>query len=834
MTLVERVGQWFISAGHDVRHGRRTLLRTPLATGVMIASIALGIGVATAVFTLADVMLMRPLPFPGAERLVVPFQTLRVQSRAREDTVAWTFARYEVLKRAARGFDALGFAAWTDAVVRVADEDRPIRVEAITRSLIPTFSIAAQSGRAFITEEDDATNPTTVAMISDRLWRSAFGANPRIVGSTLEVDGTPVTVIGIMPPRFTGFTIGADVWLPVRMMGRIDPAPRWTERLAAQSGTVVGRTAPGITLTALNRSLIAALPLINDVATDRFTGNTVDRGIGVVTLAEARRHPLVKPILELMTAAVVGLLAIVCANIASILLARGHARRGEMGVRIALGASPRRIGRQVLTECALLAAVALPCGILIGSFCAEALANVRPALPQNWVLLRGTDLLAGATFDPNVHVLVFASLVAALATMLFGIGPAISASRVHAARLIATSGDLHATAPVRGKQILVVSQVALATILLISAGLMLRSLNALLRVDLGFRPEGVVTLALASSDTSASARLRRQDLITHLATAPGIGSVATSGCVPFDLACVVTLGVRALSSSADRPIDAEVHGVSSGYFRTLGIPLVSGRVFANEDTTIDRTPVVISEAAARQLFGGASPIGKQLALDQPNARSMNVIGVVRDVRFRSVDAVGAPAIYTLTGEDATAPRFTTTLFVRSTISAAAASVTVTREIRAAEAPMSVTGMRTMPDVVRAETSTIRFVTLLLLGFAVAALALAGLGVYGVVAYTVSQRTKELGLRLVLGADDRGLLISTLARGSLLVAIGLSAGVVLALATSRLVSSFLFGVQPLDAFTYVAVIGVVGAIGVVATLVPARRVMRIDASAALRT
>ncbi|MGH9889468.1 MAG: FtsX-like permease family protein, partial [bacterium] len=509
-----------------------------------------------------------------------------------------------------------------------------------------------------------------------------------------------------------------------------------------------------------------------------FTGNTVDRGIGVVTLAEARRHPLVKPILQLMGAAVIGLLAIVCANIASILLARGHARRGEMGVRIALGASPRRIGRQVLTECALLGIVALPCGILIGSFCAELLANLRPALPQNWVLLRGTDLLAGASFDPNVRVLVFGSIVAAVATVLFGIGPAVAASRVDAKRLIATSGDLHATAPVRGKQVLVVSQVALATILLISAGLLLRSLGALLRVDLGFRADGVVTLALASSDTSASARIRRRDLITHLSSIAGIIGVATAGCVPFDLACVVSLGVRSSDGAGgDRPIEAELHGVSSGYFRTMGIPLVGGRVFADEDTTIDRTLVVISEGAARQLFGNATAIGRRIAFDQPNARPMDVIGVVRDVRFRSVDTPGAPAIYTLSGEETGAPRFTTTLFVRTNVSGGAAAAMVAREIRSSEAPVSVTGMRTMTEIVRAETSTIRFVTALLLGFAVAALALAGLGVYGVVAYTVSQRTKELGLRLVLGADDRELLAATLARGALLVAIGLGSGVV---------------------------------------------------------
>jgi predicted permease len=802
----------------------------------MVASIAIGIGVATAVFTLADVMVMRPLPFPMAERLVVPFQTARVQSRAREDTVAWTFARYDLLRQAARGrgLDDLGFATWSDALLRLPSDERLIRIEAITRSLLTTFSIEAQTGRLFDADEDGATTPSTVAMIFDRLWHSAFGASPDVIGSTIDIDGAPVRVVGIMPRRFTGFAIGADVWLPVRMMARIEPSSRWTERLALQSGTVIARMTAGTTIATLDKSLIASLPLINDIATDRFVADKVDRGIGVTTLAEARRHPLVKPILELMAAAVIGLLAIVCANIASILLARGHTRRGEMGVRIALGASPKRVARQVLTECALLATVALPCGILLGWYCADALASFRPALPQNFVLLRGTDLLAGATFEPNVRVLLFGCFVASVATIVFGLGPAIAASRVDAKKLIATSGDLHATAPVRGRHVLVASQVAVATILLISAGLTIRSLSALLSVDLGFRPDGVVTLNVASSDTSTSARVRRRDLFTQLSSMPGVSNVATSGCVPFDLSCMVTLGVHALGGvGGDRPIGAELHNVSSGYFRTMGMSLASGREFAPEDTVTGRIPVVISDAAARQLYGNVDPVGKQIMFDQPGARRMDVIGVVRDVRFRSVDASSTPAVYRLAGEDSGAPRFTTTLFIRTRMTGPATAAAIAQAIRSSGAPMSVGSVRTLTEIVRAETSTTRFVAALLAGFAVTALLLASLGVYGVVAYTVSHRTKELGLRIVLGANDHGLLISLLRGGSVLIAAGLGVGVVVALATSRLVSSFLFGIKILDVATYVGVIVVVGAVGMAATFVPARRVLRIDPASSLR-
>ena len=434
----------------------------------------------------------------------------------------------------------------------------------------------------------------------------------------------------------------------------------------------------------------------------------------------------------------------------------------------------------------------------------------------------------------TARVLLFGSLVATLATIVFGIAPAVAASRVDAKKLIATSGDLHATAPVRGRHALVVSQIAVATILLVSAGLTLRSLGALLHVDLGFRADGVVTINVASADTSASARVRRRDLITQLASIPGVSSVAASGCVPFDLACVYTLGVHALGGvGGDRPIEAELRGISSDYFRTMGIPLVSGREFAAEDSTTGRVPVVISEAAARQLYGNVDPIGKQIAFDQPGARRMDVIGVVRDVRFRSIDASASQAVYTLNGEATGAPRFTTTLFVRTRMTAAATGAAVAQAIRSSAAPMSVAGVRSLAEIVRAETSTTRFVAALLVGFAVAALLLASLGIYGVVAYTVSHRTKELGLRIVLGADDYGLLIAMLQRGALLIAAGVGMGVIVALGTSRLVSSFLFGIEIWDRATYVGVVIVVGAVGMAATFLPARRILRIDPAAALR-
>ena len=826
---------WLDSVRQDARFAMRGLARTPLASSVMVASVALGIGVATAVFTLTDAMLLRPLPYPGASRLVVPYQTVTVRARAAKDTVQWSFARYDVLRRAVRDFEDAGFAAWVDAFIRTGETDVPVRVEAITRSLISTFGIRPREGRIFGLDEEAATAPTTAGLISDHLWKTVYGASPMIVGSTMIVNGVPVTVIGVMPAGFNGFTVAADVWLPVRMTVRIDPTPRWTERFAALNGTVIARMTSGVTLAGLERELVAALPIVAATATDQALGTRDQRGVGVMTLQEARRHPLIKPILQLMGVGVISLLLIVCANVASMLLARGHVRRGEFGVRIALGASQRRVGRQVLTESMSLSALGLPLGVWLGYTSAEAVADLRPTLPQNWVLMRGTDLLAGVSLAPNARVLAFAAIVAGLATLLFGVGPAVVALRIDAARLLTTSTNTHTMAPTRARQFLVVSQIALASLLLVIAGHLARSLRALLHTDLGFQTAGVTALRVTSMDTSAAARVRRQELRTELEGTAGIQGVAMSGGRPFDVATLFTLGVRSLdeSDASARALDTELHGVSASYFRVMRIPLVAGRELADQDTMTTTQRVVLSATAARRLFGSGPPLGRRVAFEGPGARPMEVVGVVQDVRFKSVEASSSPALYVLAGEPAQTPRLNTMLYVRSTLAPEVVMATVSRAIRDHAVPVSITEVQTMDAIIRSATSSTRFVAMLLLGFAVSAAVLAGLGIYGVVSYIVSQRTREFGVRLVLGADGRDLALATVRRGAGLVAGGVAAGLVVATLATRLLGSFLYGIGTFDVPTYLIVIALVSALGLVASFIPARRITRIDPATILR-
>ena len=827
---------WLDTVRQDARYGLRGLRRTPFASAVMIASIALGIGAATAVFTLTDVMLLRPLPYPDADRLVVPYETVTVLSRASTDTVSWTYASYDALRRTVRSIEDAGFAAWVDATVRVSETDVPVRVEAITRSLLTTFSIQPQLGRLFGGDEDDASAPATVALISDRLWHTTYGSRSDILGQAILVNGVPVTVVGVMPRRFTGFTVAGDLWLPVRMTARIDPSPRWTERFESLRGTVIGRMAAGTGLPALRRQLAIAMPLISEAAPDQSLGSRGVRGAGVMRLQEARRHPLVTPILTLMGVGVVSLLLIVCANIASILLARGHARRGELGVRIALGASQRRVGRQVLTESAILGVLGLPAGVLLGVTAAEMIAELRPMLPQNWTLLRGTDLLAGASLSPDGRVLAFAALVAGLATLIFGIGPALVASRINAARLLTSATDSHATLPTRSRQFLVAGQIALATVLLVIAGLMTRSLRELLHTDLGFRAEDVVAFHLTSMDTTAAARIRRQELVARLEATPGIDGVAMTGCKPFDVACMFSLGVRSVdeTDASARPVEVEYHAVSASYFQVLRVPVVAGRGFVAADTAAETGRVVLSASAARRLFGSRPALGRRVVLDVRVPRPMEVVGVVGDVRFKAVEAGAAPAIYLLAGEDATAPRFNSMMYVRAAMPPSAAASVLGRVIRETSAPVSATTAGTLTDFVRGATSSTRFVALLLLGFAASAALLAGLGIYGVVSYIVSQRLREFGVRLVLGANGHDLLLATVRRSVWVVGGGVSIGLLGAGLGAQLLRAFLYGVGTFDVATYLAVTSLVVVLALVATLIPARRITHIDPATILRT
>jgi hypothetical protein len=340
--------------------------------------------------------------------------------------------------------------------------------------------------------------PQAAVVISHRLWQRRIAD----VGSTVHLDGVPATVVGVMPRSFTGFTRGADVWVPLHVMPRIHGNSRWIEHLDGQYGMMIARVRQGSSIELAASQLAAATPKLQAMFPDRAgPRGRIERGAGLVRLDEARRHPLLKPLLRLLSVAVGAVLLIVCANVAGLLLARGRARQSEMGVRVALGAGRGRIARQVMTESLVLAVLGAIPGVALGVWGAAALTTVRPRLPETGVLLRGTDILEGVSVAPDWRVLSFAALISIVVGLLFGVAPAFVAAKANVGDLLNTGRSWLETGRVRGRRSLVVTQVALATMLLVGAGLMVRSLQVLLRANLGFDPKGVVVVRLASPDT---------------------------------------------------------------------------------------------------------------------------------------------------------------------------------------------------------------------------------------------------------------------------------------------------------------------------------------------
>jgi putative ABC transport system permease protein len=598
-------------------------------------------------------------------------------------------------------------------------------------------------------------------------------------------------------------------------------------------GTVVARLAPNATLATADAQLETAARRLNTLFPPPPFGprNTTWSG-GAVGFAEARRHPLIQPLLLVLSIAVVGVLLIVCANLAGLLLARARAREAEMGVRIALGAGRGRLVRQLLTESVVLAVLGAIPGIAIAYGGAVALARLRPTLPPNYILLRSVDLLQGASLAPDWRVLMFATAVTLVVGIVFGAAPAFAVSRTNIADLIKVAASRGATTRARGRRALVIGQIALATTLLVGAGLMVRSFRALLASDIGFVPDNLVKLRIAGGDSASSTPARRAAMLARIAALPGMESAAAMNCAPFDSDCalmpVTKVDARAVERDEYPPI--EVHSVSRDFLRTLRIPLRLGRPFDARETPGEPTAVILNESAARLLWKGESPIGRRLSTFQDGQPQVEVVGVVADVKYEAIDAPSRPAVYFDATQFGGAG---SVIFARSRGDAAASLPAIRRVIAESNPALAIHGVATGEEMLARAASSTRFVTTLLSSFGVVAALLAALGVYGVLAYLVSQRKREFGVRMAIGAAPSSLLGVVFRQGLALTIGGLVLGAAGAVAASRLLSTFLYGVGRSDALTYGVIVLIVGAAGLLATLLPARRATRVDPVIALR-
>ncbi len=801
----------------DARHALRALHRSPGFTAVAVLTLALGIGATTTIFGIVNAVVLRPLPFPAPDRLVRVWDV-----NPHGGDFSTSDATYLDLRERNRSF--LEMAAYSDtkrSLVITGDcasstaDCEPVRLQsaAVTSTLFPLLGIAPALGRTFSSMEDRPGGDSRVVVIGHDLWARRFGSDPELIGRDVTLDGGRYTVIGVMPDSFT-FPNPAKLWVPLVL----DPARDRDEH----DLTVIGRLGPGITLERAGsdlrrvaRELGAEHPRTNAAWSSRLASFD-DWMIG----------PRVERAVFVLFGAVGFLLLMACANIANLSIARGSARQAELGIRAALGASRARLTRQLLSESFLLGLIGAAVGLGIASW---SIALVRTLGPADIPRLRDVAV--------DSRTLGFTLLLALLTSTLFGIAPAVRASRVelHAAL---ENGTRRTTSRGRARvrSALVVVQVALAMMLLVGAGLMFGSFLRLRAVPTGYDVSNILTVPLELPGERYPDQRRGaffDDLRARIAAIPGVqyvGATSTDPLRQWGFSNDVTPEDRAAEAPAGGFMQAGWRSVTPGYFRAMGIPLLQGRVLNESDGAASEQPVVITRSMASRLWPGEDAIGRRLFWGGTVGTPHTVVGVVGDIRDVQLDAEPEPLMFLPYGE---VPVPGMTLVIRASGAGSSVAAAVRGEIRAADRQLPLPEISSLSENRAAAVAQPRFRMLLLGGFAAAALLLATIGVYGVMAFAVTQRTREIGVRIALGAHARRVFALVLKQGLVLAGLGVLVGLAGALALTRVLQSLLFGISATDPLVLTAVAILLGAVTMIGAYLPARRAARIDPAIALR-
>jgi len=798
----------------DVRYGCRILVRHPAYSGTIVLSLALASGLAAAVFGIFDATLVRPLPFPDEHRLV------SIGSR-------WTnFAHASVsipeyldYRRLARSLDSI--AAYRSVSATLAEGHAgPERLSgaAVTASFFDVLDVQPALGRVF-SDVEDRPGAEPVAVFAHGLWQRRFGGDPSVVGRTVRIDDRTVTIAGIMPPSFRFPAADTDIWLPLR----VNPASPGGR--GAHTRRVIARLRAGSTLDAARDELSAiGRGFAREFPEDYPEGS--GWGVSVEPLRERLVGDVRGP-LRMLLAAAIFVLLIAAANSSGLMLANASERRAEFAARAALGASRLRLVRQVVVESTVAGALGGALGLPVAELLLRGLhAGVPPALSRPEVL----------AFDPRV--LVFALGVTGLAAGAAGAYAAMHATRVRAGEALRSGARAAGGRSLRRfRAVLVAGELALALLLLIGAGLSFRSVTRLLDVDPGLEASNVTTARLSLPSTRyATGRdtvTFYRHLIDSLEAAPEVAHAGAVSVLPLSGSdSDANFGVEGyVSPVPGQNPNAQARFVAGDYFRALGIPLVRGRLFTGADHSDAPFVVIVSGALARKYWPGVDPVGRRMKLwsldDDGPWRT--VVGIVGDVRHAGLDGDETPILYLPVTQYS---QRTLTVVVRANRDEPLGRLVQDR-VRALDPAQPIYDVRTMEDWIARSTAQPRFSLGMLVVFAGAALALAALGVYGVMAYMVAGQTRELGVRVALGAQPADLMRLVMARGMLLASAGLALGLAGAWPAARYLVAFFHGVEPLEPAVYAGAAGVLGLVALVACAVPARRILRLDPTAALR-
>lgn len=810
----QRALPWLEDLTRDLRHALRTLRRSPGFTTVALVTLALGIGASAVIFSVVDGVLLRPLPYPAADRLVRIFQTNPEQGFR---NAASSLLDFEDWRQQTRSLGAM--AAYQYGLATVTGHGEPLELETafIAGDFFGTLAVPTAMGRPL--REDDVREALRHAVISDRLWRTYFWTDPHILGRTFVLMGRSYTVVGVMPATFRYPTPQTDVWTPRAVLSERQIGPNVRNQRFLD---VVARLADGATVEDARAELNT---IASRLAVQYPTTNAGWGGITIVPLQTAIVGDVDRA-LEVVLAVVGAILLMVCANLATMLLARGTTRSRELAIRTALGARRMRIVRQLLTESLLLALLGGALGVLLSVWGVQiVLALSAETLP------RAEDVRLDG------RVIGFAFVLALVTAFIFGLVPSLRAIEANSHENLKDGGRVVARRQ-RLQSVLVGAQVAIAVVLVTSAGLMARSFLALRSADPGFDPERGLAVTLQANLSGVDRPIphlvrRREEWIERIASIPGVVSVGTITNLPLQQRCSDYIEfVRADGTGAPDggTLRADNCLVSSGYLRTMGIPLLRGEPLPDQVAAGAPIPFLVSETAARRFWPGQDPLGQVVRLTAGGGGQAVVIGVVGDVRQLGLRQDPPPVAYV---PQVTGARVVTTIVVRAAGDPLILAGPIRDAIRELDPHQPIRSITTLNGVVSESIARDRFFTMLFGIFGALALVLAAVGVYGVLAYSVAQRTQEIGVRMALGAERRAVIGMVVGQGTRLLVVGLVAGLLGSLVLTRLLASLLYQTNPYDLITFVTVPAVLALAAFIACALPAWRAARVDPICALR-
>jgi putative ABC transport system permease protein len=806
----------------DIRFGLRMLLKSPSISIVATIALALGIGANTAIFSVVNAVLLRPLPFPNSDALFAVFETDTQRGQIRG---SHSYPNFMDMRAQNTVFEHVASYHGGDYILTGRGEPARLQGSVVTADLFSLLGVSPMLGRTFVPDDDKPSDTGRVAILSEQLYRKRFNSDPSIVNQAITLDGRSFTVVGVMPASFE-FPIQNE---PVELWTTIAGDSSGKEPVTGQRGahflSVIGRLKPGVTQEQAQAELTTIAARLEQQYPDTNTHKSLRLDSALTALVGD-----IRPALLILLGAVACVLLIACANVANLLLARATSRHKEMAIRSALGASRMRVIRQLLTESVLLSLVGGAVGLMLAVWWSDLL-----------VALGKDDIPRAVHVGLDWRVLVFTLGISLLTGLIFGLAPAHHSSRNQLIDALKDGGRGTSEGARRSgiRNLLVVSELAVAVVLLVVAGLLIQSLWRLRHVDSGLQPKNVLTFNLALPEVKYNWERQSQffiDLKSRLEATPGVQSASTIYPLPLNGdRFVISFEIEGRPMAPKDHPSGEFFTTGVGYFRAMGIPIIKGRDFDDRDKHGSTPVVIITETFARQIFPNEDPIGKRIkpgisSIDGEDSMMREIVGVVGDVRNQNLSTESKKAYYV----PQTQVPFSQMVAVVKTNGEPHGMISaVTKDVAAMDGDIPLFGVKTMEEYLSASVAAPRFNTTLLSIFAGVALVLTIVGLYGVMSYSVVQRTNEIGIRLALGAQSRDVLLMIVKQGSKLIIVGLVIGLAGAFAATRVIASLLFGVTTKDPFTFVAAAVLLAIVALLACYIPAWRATKVDPLEALR-